>query len=308
MGDRRIANRCQYFCRADYWYVRLRFCDWYGHRGLRTHGRNYVNCDRQIFSAGFSRQRHLHHAAIFGRTLRRPRAHHHGDLLVSPLHLCQSHLCVVFGFACHLPIFGNRHAVRHDFFGDVLHGLAAQIQRHTAVVARAETGADITHGAVLRRGRAFDHVVDQAARGAGAGLNAAGAFEQLDAFLVVHADHGFGRNRQAFAAVVVAVVQRVAAHAQDVPIGGRVVAVGHAGVQTQGVGHALGTDVLQGLPVDGDSAERGFGQRGITKAADLRRGRVGDGDFVLALRMGADQCQKRNGARDVAGTKCKTVR
>ncbi len=74
----------------------------------------------------------------------------------------------------------------------VLAKTAAQVQRDAAAVARAETGADVAHGGVLGRGRPFDHVVDQTARGAGAGLDAAGAFEQLDAFLVVHADHGFG--------------------------------------------------------------------------------------------------------------------
>ena len=52
----------------------------------------------------------------------------------------------------------------------------------------------------------LDHIVHQSARGAGAGLDAAGAFEQFDALFIVHGDHGFGADGQAFSAVVVAVV------------------------------------------------------------------------------------------------------
>ena len=104
---------------------------------------------------------------------------------------------------------------------------SAQIQCDRTVVAVAVVQCETSHTAFNRVGRTLHHVVGNATRRAGASLYAAGAFEEFNAFFVVHANHGFRIDGQAFAAVVVAVVQHKATHTQHVPIGGRVVTVGH---------------------------------------------------------------------------------
>ena len=152
--------------------------------------------------------------------------------------------------------------------------------------------------------RALDHIVHQATGCAGACLHAAGTFEQLDALFVVHGNHGFRADGQAFALVVVAVVERETAHAQHVPISGRVVAVGDRCVQAQGVRDALRANVFQRGTVNGGGVEREFVCGHITKTRHARGQLVGDGDFgrVLLRPSGRARCNAQCNGR--ANARC----
>ena len=83
---------------------------------------------------------------------------------------------------------------------------SAHIQCDRTVVAVAVAQCETSHTAFNRVGRTLHHVVGNATRRTGASLYAAGAFKKFNAFFVVHGNHGFCIDGQAFAAVVVAVV------------------------------------------------------------------------------------------------------
>ena len=104
----------------------------------------------------------------------------------------------------------------------------AEVHRSADAATVADAQAD---PAQRLRGRPLDDVVDEAARGARTGLDAAGALEELDAFLVGQRQDGLAADRQALAAVVEALVEHEAAHAEVVPVAGRVVGVGDGGVE-----------------------------------------------------------------------------
>ena len=83
---------------------------------------------------------------------------------------------------------------------------SAHIQCDRTVVAVAVAQCETSYTAFNRVGRTLHHVVGDATRRTGASLYAAGPFEEFNAFFVVHGNHGFCIDGQAFAAVVVAVV------------------------------------------------------------------------------------------------------
>ncbi|MCY1515424.1 hypothetical protein D9M68_500110 [compost metagenome] len=167
----------------------------------------------------------------------------------------------------------------------VLAEAAAEVDRaeHTAAARGFETDR-----AQVLFGRALDHVVDEPARRAGAGLDAAGAAQDLDALLVVQRDRRLGADRQAFAPVVEAVVEHEAAHREVVPVAGRVVGVGDRGVELRQVGEAARAAAAQLLAVDDRGRQRQLAQRHVAEAADVglwRGGAVVHGDLGQGLRL-----------------------
>ena len=124
--------------------------------------------------------------------------------------------------------------------------------------------------------------------------------------LVVQRDRRFGADRQAVAAVVEAVVEREAAHREEVPVARGVVGVADGGVEPGDVGQApraAGLDLLAGRS---RWPHRQFLQRDVAEACDVGLGRCraasdGDGSERAFLRMCAGGQQQGKGAGDCTG-------
>ena len=122
---------------------------------------------------------------------------------------------------------------------------------HAAALAPFEEGR-----AQRRVERALDDEVDQAARRARAGLDAAQALQDVDARLVLERDRGLGVDRQAVAAEVEAVVDDEAAHGEVVDVALGVVGRRHRRIEARQVGEAARAGVADLRGVDARRRER----------------------------------------------------
>jgi hypothetical protein len=134
--------------------------------------------------------------------------------------------------------------------------------------------------------RALDNQVDQATGRAGAGLQAAGALQQFEPFLVVQCDRRFGIDGQAVTPVVVTIVQCVTTRRQAGPV-----AVGVVGLAQAGVGLGQGADgrdagIGQLLLTDDAGLQRGLRQWRVAEAGHPGAGQAASADHHRGLRPG----------------------
>ena len=162
-------------------------------------------------------------------------------------------------------------------------------------------------------GGPLDHQIHQAPRRAGAGLQAAGAFQDLQGLLVALGDGGLCVDGQAVAPVVEAVVQREAAHGQLAPVARRVVGVGGAGVHAGQVANAGDARVLQLTHRDDGGRERRARQGHVAKArhaGGVAGAAAADGDGLsgrIGGGLGPGECgqgQRQRGGQARGGAGC----